>query len=382
MRCSAARQMLAVYRDLDEGSRKELDAHVLQCSGCAAILRAYQRQDAALAGLPAVAPRRAWSASVRERTVAAGRPDAAGRRRWVLVTALAAALFLGASAGTIGAADRALPGDWLYPVKREVEQVRLSLMRDEAQRTAYMQAIRTVRLEEARAVVASGREAVVEFEGRYEGGDAGEWSLEALDVGVPADVWTGEQPAVGSAVSVRANAHEGTLQATQVQVYGSTWPVAGSGAGSASAESPDPGAGSAPGGAAAVSGPAVLTAEPAEPNPPAPHGGAGRGTAGGGDVRPIAPVAGATQGPEPSGTVLPEPTPVDGLAGADPGLPAENPGRAGDAGHPASSGPGVGLDGVGAPTLAPTATVVATAEPASPPRGVAGGGGTGTEPLR
>ena len=116
MRCNAARQALAVYRELGDAERRRVDAHMAQCAACAEAFAAYRRQDKALAALPPLEPRSAWVSEVRYRTVACPAAAAASLRRWVPVTALALLLSLCRSLSTIVATNQALPGDWLYPV--------------------------------------------------------------------------------------------------------------------------------------------------------------------------------------------------------------------------------------------------------------------------
>jgi len=97
---------------------------------------------AGLADVPAVAPRPAFSADLRERLMAAAatelvpesdvakrltvRSNPATRRRHErrLTVGIASLAIVGASAGTALASQGALPGEPLYPVKRAIENVR------------------------------------------------------------------------------------------------------------------------------------------------------------------------------------------------------------------------------------------------------------------
>lgn len=97
---------------------------------------------AALAQTPAVAPRPAFSADLRERLMTAAateltpaddvtkrltvRTNPAARRRHErrLTVGIASLAIVGASAGTALASQGALPGEPLYPVKRAIENVR------------------------------------------------------------------------------------------------------------------------------------------------------------------------------------------------------------------------------------------------------------------
>lgn len=97
---------------------------------------------ASLRDVPAVTPRPAFSADLRERLMAAAatelahdtevterltiptRPEARRRRDRRLTVGIAALAIVGASAGTALASQGALPGEPLYPVKRAIENVR------------------------------------------------------------------------------------------------------------------------------------------------------------------------------------------------------------------------------------------------------------------
>ncbi len=73
--------------------------------------------------------------------------------RW----ALALALMLMAALGTLGnAAAHALPGDWAYPLRRTVEQVRYLATQDEEQRLNLQLHFADQRLQDAQALLARG----------------------------------------------------------------------------------------------------------------------------------------------------------------------------------------------------------------------------------
>jgi len=374
MRCRAVQRRLALYRALDGAARAEVDAHVTQCAACRAVQQEFERQDAVLGDLPVVSPGPAWAEAVRARTIGAGHGAAGRCWRWVPAAALALAVFLGLSAGTIAAAGRALPGDRLYPVKRTVEEVRLSVMRDDATRDRFLETLRVRRLEEARTVAALGRDVVVEFEGIYEGASAGEWRLGAVRVLVPEGVWSGQEPSVGSAVRVRAHAAGGALKASEVRVQG---PLLANGeaspATSGGGQAPDA-AGPAP--AAAVTAP--FDAQPTVPQgatsdgtrPAAPGarpepGGPGRGTTGGVATPSGAPTA--TSLPAVASTPAPL-LPTAEPTSADPSYAERSEDRPG-------GGPDVGIGGEG---TAPEPATSATETPGALQRGQgppAGGGG-------
>jgi hypothetical protein len=261
MRCSAARQAMAVYRDLGASERRRVEEHVASCASCARALEAYRRQDEMLGALAEIAPRPAWIAEVRRRTVARPAAAAASLRRWVPVAAIALLIFLSGSLGTIQATNQSLPGDWLYPVKRTVEQVRLSFIRSEQPRSQYLERVRSTRLEETREVLALGREAEVEFEAPYSGRDGSWWTIDGLRVLVPPEVWPGDAPPSGAPLRVRARASDGTLKASAIHVRPTAVPPGGA--------LIEHGAGMYPTPVLAQEGPAAPTPTPAEPSPPA-----------------------------------------------------------------------------------------------------------------
>jgi hypothetical protein len=78
-------------------------------------------------------------------------------------------IIFGGSAVTALAAQSAIPGDTLYPVKITLEQIRLSLARDAAVRAELQLEFAERRLEEAKSLIAEGRfqniqDATLEFE--------------------------------------------------------------------------------------------------------------------------------------------------------------------------------------------------------------------------
>lgn len=121
----------------------------------------------ALRALPAAQPRPEFSATLRERLMAAAdtalvptsqRPVHASpkrrRDRRIAVTAGAAAL-LGCTTSVAFAAQTALPGDTLYPIKRILESAEASLASDDAARAEQYLDLAASRLDEAQQLAAS-----------------------------------------------------------------------------------------------------------------------------------------------------------------------------------------------------------------------------------
>ena len=116
-----------------------------------------------LRAVPDVNPRSDFVASLRERlmveadtALVAGDPEEArlrlpvrgGRRERRLATLIGSAAVIGATTTMAVAAQTALPGDSLYPVKRALESAQAQLAGDEGERGAAMLASATDRLEE------------------------------------------------------------------------------------------------------------------------------------------------------------------------------------------------------------------------------------------
>lgn len=112
-------ELLAVYRDLRASERQAVEAHVAACPECAAMLRANQAMDRALASLPAPQP----GPGLRERYYAAtaefGRPwpklwqkaEALGNALgWAVAATVAGVLLVGLAISARPLARRAWPG--------------------------------------------------------------------------------------------------------------------------------------------------------------------------------------------------------------------------------------------------------------------------------
>jgi hypothetical protein len=120
---------------------------------------------------PDDAPRADFSASLRERLMieaertwtydpAAARltlpPRPGGRRERRLAAAATALVLAGGTAGMAAAAQQALPGEALYPIKRGIEDVRTDLTGDEAAKGRTLLDQASNRLTEARALADRG----------------------------------------------------------------------------------------------------------------------------------------------------------------------------------------------------------------------------------
>ncbi len=132
----------------------------------------------------------------------------AGRRRASLPLgrwAMALALVLIVVFGTAAASAQALPGDWLYPVKRGLEAARLALTVDDTTRLQVDAEQNERRRQELVELARLGREGVVEFEGSVE---AVTGTTLVVD-GVPIEGST--RAAAGDQVRVRVRTASGEL---------------------------------------------------------------------------------------------------------------------------------------------------------------------------
>lgn len=130
----------------------------------------------------------------------------------ILVMALGTASLVTISADS-------LPGDSLYSIKRMSENVRLSLTVTASARQQLLAEFAQTRQDEVRAVLDSGRLAVVEFQGLLEEIGDGFWLVGGLRVELDASTIVKGQPAVGAMVLVQASSPgDGTLQALRLEV--------------------------------------------------------------------------------------------------------------------------------------------------------------------
>lgn len=217
MGCQEIRQQLATYRELSADERDRLQEHLATCPGCAATLAAYRAQDQLLSAMPILAPSPALIETVHARTT--GRHPKALSFSWQrAVAALALLLCLSAAWGTVSRASAALPGDFLYPVKRGAEAVRLSLTFDPVAREQYQERLAETRRDEVGAVIELGYAARVEFQGYLVALGADFWQIDGFPVTVGAEAWAGTPPPIGSIIEVQALAANGQLTAGQMRL--------------------------------------------------------------------------------------------------------------------------------------------------------------------
>jgi len=265
MGCAEFGPQLAIFRELSPAEREQLQAHLATCPDCAATLVTYMEQDRFLSALPVLRPSPKLRAAVLARTVDRHRLSRAPAWRWASAALVTLLVFLVVMGGTISVAAEALPGDALYPVKRTVEEVRLTFTFNPAARESYEQLLVMTRLEETQKVLQQGREADVEFQGRLEATTDGGWAVEGVKVQIAPEAWgqTPSQP--GAVVMIEGRAAGGQLTARRVSVVPPK-PVTPARRVSPSA-SPQPSPTTVPSEATAVPTPAPSATEQSEPLP-------------------------------------------------------------------------------------------------------------------
>lgn len=218
MGCAEFSVQLATFRELSPDERARLQAHLEVCPDCAATLAAYMEQDRLLSALPTLRPSAKFTAAILSRTVRRPLSSRLPAWRWASVSLAILVALLAIMGTAIGAAAEALPGDLLYPVKRVVEEVRLSLTFDPAARENYEQLLAMTRLEEAQKVLEQGREADIEFQGTLEAVEEGEWSVSGIKVQIAPDAWEAAPPEPGTVVRVEGRASGGRFGARRVSL--------------------------------------------------------------------------------------------------------------------------------------------------------------------
>jgi len=145
-----------------------------------------------------------------------------------MAIALVLVLVIGGAAA-VTASAQTLPGDALYPVKRVVENVRLTLTGGEAARQAMETELTQERLREIKALMADGRQEIVELSGVLEKSVDGGWQVNGLQFQITAQTKIEGQLTAGQSVTVRIQTgSNGALTALRIQVQQTIDPSDGS----------------------------------------------------------------------------------------------------------------------------------------------------------
>ena len=140
----------------------------------------------------------------------ARRRSSVGWTRTLAWVAVLAVMLLGALSL---AAESALPGDTLYPVKLVSESARMALTRDPAMAALFAQR----RIGEVRAVLADGRQVRVNFAGQVDSVSGSRWQVSGIPVEVSAATEMTEPVSVGDEVIVEGFAASGVVRAGEIE---------------------------------------------------------------------------------------------------------------------------------------------------------------------
>ncbi|MBU0494305.1 MAG: hypothetical protein KKA73_01145 [Chloroflexi bacterium] len=135
--------------------------------------------------------------------------------------AIVAMMSLGAmSMGAAAVAStNSLPGDALYPVKRAIEDVQLTLTPGEGARQQFQIELEVRRRYEVQAVLQQQRRVEVQFWGTIESFDAAQWVVDGFTVLVDGQTRIVGEPEIGLKVHVLGITQEdGSIQASQLTV--------------------------------------------------------------------------------------------------------------------------------------------------------------------
>jgi len=207
--------LLATLRELDDAARARVEAHVAGCAECRADKAAYAQQDCLLSELPIVPASARLGAAVRARIAPSAptlRPAWLPRAAVIVATLVVVAL----SAGTLAVSAQALPGDFLYPVKRSVEQVALTVLSVSQQQAAFEDAIAERRRFEARQVLKLQRDVPVEFAGALEHLEDGGWAVAGLPIALDPGALDAAGVKSGDAVVISGETHRGQIRVRAV----------------------------------------------------------------------------------------------------------------------------------------------------------------------
>ena len=164
-----------------------------------------------------VRSRRAFLQAARVFQQAARRPIWQGLLRTLGTAAVSAAMVVAVGAGMLALSASALPGDALYPIKRNFETVRL-LLAPEGERQVFVRELRQTRLQEIQALLAAGREVRVVFEGKIEAMLPDHWVVDGIVVHVDEATLIEGTPLPGLEVEVDGLTRQGALYATSIRV--------------------------------------------------------------------------------------------------------------------------------------------------------------------
>ena len=216
MRDSHVRHLLATWRELDDETRAHVEKHLSTCQACRAERQAFREQDILLGSLPTVRPRPAWQHQVKARIHANQRPSRlrVSHQAGLLVAMLI--VFVAMSVGTVAVSAAALPGDFLYPIKRTVEQVNLIVIQSDEREQEYMKELAERRREEARRVLELKRQASLQFDGVLNQDNEGQWTIDDIPVQIDSSAMVSAGIEAGDVVRIDGMADGGKMKVLRI----------------------------------------------------------------------------------------------------------------------------------------------------------------------
>ncbi len=118
----------------------------------------------------------------------------------------------------VSVSSSAIPGDALYPVKRLVENIRLTRTGDPETAVTLAEQYRQERIREVQALLRTGRSAEVTFEGEIEAIQPEEWTVATIHVILDAETNIEGRPQVGELARVHGRTEDGLLTANLIEL--------------------------------------------------------------------------------------------------------------------------------------------------------------------
>ncbi len=217
MRCQEVSRQLAIYRQLGAAERQRVEEHLARCSQCAATWATYRLQDQLLSSLPDHTTL-SLAEGVFARLTSQNHPAQRPASKWVSAASVGLLVLLLVLGGAMQVSAATLPGDLLYPLKRAVEEVQLTLTLNSDAHERYAERLAEMRRKEVDQVLKQRRITRVEFEGRLEETRGNVWTVDGLTVIVDSRAWSGRPPQPGDVIAIQGHTSDGQLSAERVDL--------------------------------------------------------------------------------------------------------------------------------------------------------------------
>ncbi|MEZ4593267.1 MAG: DUF5667 domain-containing protein [Chloroflexota bacterium] len=133
-----------------------------------------------------------------------------------LVSLAVVLILFGATA--VSVSGSAIPGDTLYPVKRLVEDVRLSRADSPETAVALAETRRQERIREVQTLLRTGRAAETEFEGEVQAMQTDQWTVAEIDIQLNAETRITGLPRLGELARVNGRTENGVFIAETIEI--------------------------------------------------------------------------------------------------------------------------------------------------------------------